>query len=572
MSANLVNVPLEKFTKVPLCEAYRDDPRGGNLLLYSKYEANAKDFINRLKGVFSFVYYYLPKRNNKTAIPADFLQTQWYKGLQVYLDFVHDPAGVCQRGEGEKLKLFDEIQQKYDTFGPDVKKAADAAIKTPPLDLDYAKRFETWGVVIYTDIKTLPLLRGIFPFETYPKLIIAVVDWPYYSIEGGVCEPSILRCLRFQATELFQGKTIFIRDADTIFVKGLQLYTSREDYITYLILWWEADFLKQLSSEYNNLYRSSIHQKLQREGIHLISKDIIIGTMEGYTSSWHKNLPGPFPLSPYVNQYRFRHELGPRHLATHAAYNGVFAGFVNVSKHVTQPLWKNSIDYLTQRYFIAIDRGARVISDRYCTASTGGSFIGKDERILLFVYPMTIPIYNIEYYFIEYSSIVSNHPAVIKSEWWPIAFQTIYGASKSLFVDHLLSPHYNKGVHQTLVKTINQSLRDEMEKDFERYKEYLGVMDFTKEVAPMASKLEECNLHLTREDMFLKEAGILSPDELVSQLDAPVPSLASLRKTAKNKNNAIRAQWRLPPSVAVNTVKPSMIMGGSRRRRRTRKN
>ncbi len=125
---------------------------------------------------------------------------------------------------------------------------------------------------------------------------------------------------------------------------------------------------------------------------------------------------------------------------------------------------------------------------------------------------------------------------------------------------------------KTIGKTMNQSLHIDMAKDFDRYKEYLGVMDFTKELVPMAKQLEACNLHLTREDMFLKEAGILSPEEFSNQLNAPVPSLASLRKTLKNRKNAIQADWGSVLAAPVNTVKPSMIMGGSRRRRRSRKN
>ena len=591
-AANGSAVALPKgYKEVPLSKSHVDDPRGGSLLLYSHTEF--EKLKSQLNGVFSFVYYYKPNTRNRNANVSDFLGTLWYKGLQFYLNFVHDPHGTLDRGEAEKANLFSQLKNPDGSWafidrskhkstalgigtvwGPNDIETVEEAMKTPPLSHEEAARFESWGVVIYTDVATHALLRGVFPLEKYPKLVIAVVNWPYYSIEGGVCEPSIMRTMRLQCTELFQGKTLCVRDADTIFVRSLEY---NPEYIQYLIMWWESEFLKPWITEYNIPKKPEdpwmydpvdpIRDQLSFEKYHLLEKVLIIGTMNNYISEWHTNLPGPYPIQSAVQTYRTRDPWKPLDSggndprpSVYRAFRGVFAGFVNISRKNIQPLWSKSVDYLLQRYFIAMSGTNRVISDIYCRSITG-AHIGKDERILLFVYPSLINSYYLEYYYIEYSSVVSNHGHFINALSWPFGLIEYHGTGgqKDLLTDHLLTPYYNKGVYKTATKVINDDLNETMGRSFEEYGKYISAMNFPKASMKAANALQECNPRLAKEDLFLKEAGFLPPEAFAARLEDAVPSLNNLRRTQKAKQDAINKKF-------------GIVRGSKPRRRRTRKN
>jgi hypothetical protein len=76
--------------------------------------------------------------------------------------------------------------------------------------------FANVGLIIYTDKDTYQTLED--NFHTYPKVIIAVVNWPRFGqSRGKFIEGTILRTLRYQAQDHFKGAWIAVRDADTIF-------------------------------------------------------------------------------------------------------------------------------------------------------------------------------------------------------------------------------------------------------------------------------------------------------------------------------------------------------------------
>ena len=492
-------------------------------------------FSGTSAGVFSFVYYF--KESRSMAKPEDFLKTLWYRGLKIYLDFVHNPTGTLARGEAQRKALFDpfktpEMRAKLEfpdipggigsdpIYGKDNERMFEKAQATPPLEEAEANRFVNWSVVIYTDRSTQALLRTVFPFSEYPRLCIAVVLWPYYSLEGGICEYSILRCMRFQATELFPNSTICIRDADTIFVNPLGFYDKLGDYITYLVMWWECEFLKSWSSENNRM-------EFDRKNI---SADAIIGTMTNYVAEWHKNFPGELAIAESTY---FRGTLATEN-GKSAVFNnakGLFAGFVNVGRGVYSKsmLWSSCVSYLVKRYFIAMSGGKRVISDQFCRSTTG-IYIGKDERLLIFVFPQIL--YRIEYYFIEYSSTARIADKFINSDSWPLDVNTYSSGKNGIIFEHLLTPYYPVGVLNTCGKTINEVLKDTYQVIREEYNKFLAEVDVEKEMPSITKQLQTCNPGVAAEDLFLKRAEFVSPDALGAALSAPTTTRNNLKRAA----------------------------------------
>ena len=117
---------------IPLCnELDPADPKNGTIDLYTGTD------ITKLEGLFSFTLY-VPNLNTNTekVLPPiirkyNFIvNSLYYKGIQSYLHFIN-------------TNLY----------------------------------FEKWGVIIYCDADSFPILQEAF--EGYPKLILAKVTWPY---------------------------------------------------------------------------------------------------------------------------------------------------------------------------------------------------------------------------------------------------------------------------------------------------------------------------------------------------------------------------------------------------------
>jgi hypothetical protein len=503
-------------------------------------------FAGTSAGVFSFVYYYKPT-DAPGSSPADFLETTWYKGLKTYLDFVHDPAGTVARGQAEQAQLFDfisnpenaatvEFPEGYrkmvnrDTAGnipsADFQPMFEQAKSMPPLSAEEAQRFSNWSIVIYTDTSTQALLRSVFPFSQYPRLCIAVVMWPMYSLEGGICEYTILRCLRYQAMELFPNSTVFVRDADTIFVHALQYIDTTPNYIAYLMMWWELEFLKPWQNQAGYVKDPAV-KPYKWTGI-------LIGTMTNYVAPWHRNVPIPVPIAKGVD-VPLRLQMNDAKNVVFKEAKGLFAGFVNITKDdptMKKLLWNRCVDFLTKRYFIAVSEGRRIISDTFCRGITGHA-IGKDERLLIFVFPSSFRL-HVQYYYIEYSAASQSTPAFINAPWWPIGLRK-RGEKQIVQFNHLLTPYYNRGVQNTFVKTINEELGDEQREVYNKYYTYTKEFNENKVQPFIKTSLEGCNLDVAADDLFLKQADILSPDELASKLSDPIPNLNALRATVKAK-------------------------------------
>jgi hypothetical protein len=613
---------------IPLCASIDEAAGGGTIrMLTGTPFATLRDSLD---GVFSFVYYYkkpVPiaeeddlllgfyERKPNTSDISDFIDSRWYKGLHAYLDFIHRPMEIRERGEQERTAAVADFSQHplrpsyEDSFKQeDIDEAMKAMRETPPMNEADCERFNKWGAVIYTNQETQEILRAVFPFSEYPRLMIAVVYWPKYSLETGMCEPTIMRCLRYQAIEAFPAQTILVRDADSIFVRGLYSQPGGENLSRYKMMWWESEFLNQWPAGYTQAdedieYRSrpvlgrpsgvtSRYAKYVK-----LKGNIIIGTMSNYQSSWHSNIPVKFAPSKQATQFHALQRVKYESYAKEGRYEsprGVFAGFVNLprKKAGLEELWPRCLRYLFDRYFIGVDGDKRVISDHYCEDYSGYP-IGKDEKLLLFVFPSVArfeyPVYiRIQYYYIEYSGVGGSrvHPSIANSPSWVVGYyQNKISDTITHFyplMDHLLTPQYNQGVMKTLVKPLVDDLTEEQEKFYEQYKEFIRTSGYEEKIGRVQQKIRECNLHLRDEQLFLQEAGIQPLAEMVA---APLPA----EKTRENymrkqeeKKAAERAR-RAPAAPAAAEEEPpaaggggggvaSAPRGGTRRAHRRRKN
>ena len=532
----------------PLCKRLEIEAQQGKIRTFTTQPFEY--FQGTSAGVFSFVYYYKPT-DVPGSSPADFLKTTWYKGLKLYLDFVHDPAGTVARGLTEQQQLFELASSAQ--FPTDMRKMTgpdsadfipaknfepmlEEAKAIPPLTPEEAMRFSNWSVIIYTDTATQALLRAVFPFAQYPRLCIAVVMWPMYSLEDGICEYSILRCLRYQAMELFPNSTVFIRDADTIFVHALQHVDTTPNYIAYLIMWWELEFLRPWPRQAG--YVADPTRKLYEWTA------ILIGTMTNYVAPWHRNIPMPVPVAKGIGVPRSLKMNNEKNIVFREA-KGLFAGFVNITReeqNYKELLWNRCVQFLTERYFMAISEGRRIISDTFCGQVTGHP-IGKDERLLIFVFPSLRSRLPIRYYYIEYSGASQNTPAYITAPWWPIGVVQ-KGEGKTIHFNHLLTPYYNRGVQETSVKTINEQLDEEQREVYSKYLEYKGSFNSTKVEPFIKTTLEGCNLDVAAEDIFLQRADVVSPEELVLRLSDPIPNLKASGGRRSRTQKRVKAQRR----------------------------
>jgi hypothetical protein len=83
-------------------------------------------------------------------------------------------------------------------------------------DLLTKPEFGRVGMVLYTDQKSFPILRRLILTKGHPNMILALVKWIRF-YEDETTSESIMRCMRYHATEAFPNAWIMVRDADTIF-------------------------------------------------------------------------------------------------------------------------------------------------------------------------------------------------------------------------------------------------------------------------------------------------------------------------------------------------------------------
>jgi hypothetical protein len=249
-----------------------------------------------------------------------------------------------------------------------------------------------WGYILYTNHQSVGRLRGQFPLELWPNLVFCVVDWPRYTIPEVGVEPSIMRVLRYQATELFPTSMILIRDADTIFPAIV------EQGITDAL----PGYSPVHSSEENRRLESEIMRISQWERNFINEwkrqdpeKGIVLGTHFTYYAEWHRNFPLEVALTDTFSCMNDKEFLGPfralRKPGDFIYYSplGIYAGFINVSQRFPPEarihLWTATILWLNKR-FCAIEvpeKGKTIISNEYA-GKLAGHRVGKDERVVLF--------------------------------------------------------------------------------------------------------------------------------------------------------------------------------------------
>ncbi len=263
--------------------------------------------------------------------------------------------------------------------------------------------FKNVGFIIYTDAATYPLLQK--HFGAIPKVIIAIVQWPRYSVRKGVIENTILRCLRFQAKVLFPSAWIAVRDADTIFA-----YEINNALIKKVSTYLPNDYYSGLKTDI--IYRSNVEDILETLAdeigyweatfirIWLRAGDkIVLSTSDQYRATWHKEMPytyaaRPFITDPsilnkdyiYVTQRDHIRKLLEEGRSTFGvifdAPKGVYAGFSHLAADAPADFWRVCCKYLTSHYKLITSsiKEKKIISNTY--SSIGA--IGKDERMILF--------------------------------------------------------------------------------------------------------------------------------------------------------------------------------------------
>ncbi len=247
--------------------------------------------------------------------------------------------------------------------------------------------FANWKVLIYTDQFTFDQLKVIeaqkenkgtlYERETWSalqslfrnrdSLVFAIVNWPQHQRRKGrpQVEGTALRPFRSRAPFDFPDKTIFIRDADTLFEAKLKkVFLKREnlvDTFTTMLYTWESTFYSLLPE---------IQEKATQGRPALIagtgSANVgeLMNKTEIYLRNWHTN--------ELLNKF---------------APFGVFAGFINVTPNV--PLYKNKkvwdefVDYVNERSKPIHTRSEEDI----VVFSNNGKVqsIGRDEQLYLFI-------------------------------------------------------------------------------------------------------------------------------------------------------------------------------------------
>jgi len=494
-------MPLEAVykTDIPICKDMDKAPYKGILRLATATPFNS--LYKSLDGIFSFNLYY--QKNQSFTSLSNFMKSQIVEGLRFYMNMVHDTS----------------VKDKMNA----------------------------WGIILYTDKKTYQHIRKYFPFHTHPKLIIAVVMWPYYAEDDGGIEVSILRCMRYQAIELFEDKPVCIRDADTIFHTVLQYYEDHKKFkreICSLIRNWELEFLQSWIPSYTAEEKKN--HSLSPPNTRHITEDIVLGTSTGYFTEWHLDIPFPIAFTEAaMKKYKVK-KMFSENKSTLLKYTGkgLYAGFVNVGRdkeHISK-LWLHCLNYLVKRYYmVSLPSGERLINDYYAE-SVVGSPIGKDEKLLIFVF-LPLAFSHIHFLYIEYP--VSN-PHIIKvqpSPNYPVEIQR----------NNLIRPGYIEAALQH-VKANKQYVGDQFKTIYNGvrtgYEEYLAKVSeeaFYKEINDRISDIQPS----TQKDYFLPKAEPLSDKSVFVLENAAKTDRGTTRKTGSSRSfrarrGPSRTKYRAP--------------------------
>lgn len=334
-------MPKEYTKEFPLCSGgARSAKERGRVRLHSS--SPYSELEPALDGLFVFCLYFTALETETREELDEFLNKPIVLGLELYMKMLHDPI------QNDKLSR--------------------------------------WGAMIYTHSVSYKYIRRLFPVDLYPKVFIAVVVWPYYTVQNGVIEESILRCMRHHGKELFPNKTLCTRDADTLF--ELAYYKENREHqqeMITLIRKWELSFL-------NAWLPCLTEEELAARDptAPFIKEPIVLGRGYNYSCPWHIDVPFPTPYKAEVYKEHDLYSFYMKHPNICFRGKGLYAGFVNVAKSYTEDLWTPMMEYLLQRYFIVEPEDNPLISDVYNTVgpekSDATNDVGKDEKLLIFVY------------------------------------------------------------------------------------------------------------------------------------------------------------------------------------------
>lgn len=298
------------ITSKDLCSYFHNDNE--YIVFYSHEE------LSNYYAIFSFVLYYYHSKE-------EFINSQYYIGLLIYSEIIHN--------------------NPY---------------------------FKDYYMIIYTDKKSLPILKEFF--YVYPKIILAEVYWGKYSIKNSI-EGTILRCLRFHPLEVFPNTIILVRDADTLFTG--EIISIDYAYSQGIIGSYEGNeildhrtFLIDIIGEWEKKF---IEKWLSKEN----PEPILLGVSLAYLKNWHSNFPYTYSINKNMILNGFKLEQDNINKLYYNSPFGIFAGFSNFLKERPSDIWKYSYDYLINHYNLTDN----IISNKYSFINS----IGKDERILLFI-------------------------------------------------------------------------------------------------------------------------------------------------------------------------------------------
>ena len=322
-AANPYNNPGANHTVINTIPISREFPDEGSVQLIGSVD------IDNLEGLFSFTLYY------RTSAFRDSI---YFYGLLMYANFLHS------------MPYFNKV-----------------------------------GMIIYTDEDSYSKIKPYF--SKYPKLIFGIVKWDAYMINDTMVENTMLRTLRFHATEAFPHAWLAIRDADTIFtneIKEIILRTVQIDDIiikriiilSYEIGKWEQSFMERFMED--------------------SEKTICIGIGFWYRRFWHKNIL--LKYAPKFNNNLKQFELyqknkeHPQFIQTPP--NGVLAGFANFKTSRPNDIWGLCYNYLTIHYSLQNlnqNNKTKKIRDinnakifKIALVDSGLYNIGKDERMIIY--------------------------------------------------------------------------------------------------------------------------------------------------------------------------------------------
>ena len=208
--------------------------------------------------------------------------------------------------------------------------------------------------------------------SSHPNLVVAVVNWPEYSVgenDGQTIDNAILRALRIKALADFARIPVFIRDADTLFENLVKVRPIYEE-----LLAWEAKFKETLET----ITASK-------------GETLIIASQPNYHRQWH--------VHPTTGQNT------PGCYAALTSTLGGLAEWVDPRGE----LWGKCLAYLRTHSQVTKGPKGRVPSN-----IGKPTYIGKDEQLLSYVI-LPAMAEKVFFYYLEYIQ-VEGTKIVVKPE------------------------------------------------------------------------------------------------------------------------------------------------------------